>query len=88
MKVVTINGNGGGDWDVSIHKFGCRDIKREITKGGFRRDYFIEEIDSKREHWLEYNADFIAEGGESSAWPMHFHPCTAGLPDGGEYGKA
>lgn len=88
MKVVTINGMSEGDYDVAIHRFGCRDIKRAVNKGGHTRDYFVEEIESKRDHWLDYNADFIEEGGESNAWPMHFYPCTDGLPDGGEYGKA
>lgn len=88
MKVVTINGNGHDEYDVAVHKFGCRDIKRAVNKGPFPRDYFIEEIDTKREHWLDYNQDFIRDEGEDGAWPMHFYPCTAGLPDGGHYGQA
>lgn len=88
MKVVTINGNGHDEFDVAIHKVGCPAAKRDIVKDGFARDYFVEEIDTKRAHWLDYNNDFINEGGEDSAWPMHFHPCTAGLPDGGDYGQA
>lgn len=88
MKVVTINGNGTDMYDVAIHKVGCPAAKRAIMKDGFPRDYFVEEIDTKREHWLDYNYDFINEGGEDNAWPMHFHACTEGLPDGGDYGQA
>ncbi len=89
MRVVTINGNGGTDpYDVMVHKEGCADIKKAIKRDGFPHESFTEDIESKRAHWLEYNADFIAEGGEDSAWAMHFYACTDGLPDGGHYGKA
>lgn len=84
MKVVTINGNGGSDpYDVMVHKFGCADVKKAITRGNFPHDYFVEETESKRDLWLNYNSDFIAE--ESGAWDIHFYACTAGLPDGGKY---
>lgn len=84
MKLVTINGNGNNDYDVSVHRAGCADVPKAI-KG---HDHFLEEWDSKRDLWLDYNSDFLAEGGEEAAWPIHFYPCTAGLPDGGHYGKA
>lgn len=84
MKLVTINGNGNNDYDVAVHKAGCADVPKAI-KG---HDYFEEEFETKRDLWLDYNSDFIAEGGEENAWPIHFHPCTKGLPDGGDYGKA
>ena len=82
MKVVTINGNGNNDHDVSVHRADCGDVTKAI-KG---HDFFVEEVESKRALWLDYNSDFLAEG--SGAWPIHFFPCTAGLPDGGDYGKA
>lgn len=84
MKVVTINGMFAGDKDVSVHRADCKDV----AKATLRRDHFTEEFDSKRELWLDYNADFIEEGGEDNAYAIHFLPCTAGLPDGGHYGKA
>lgn len=88
MKVVTINGSGGTDpYDVMVHKFGCKDIKKAIMRDGFPHSYFVEEFESKRELYLDYNSDFINEGGEDSAWPIHFYPCTNGLPDGGDYKK-
>lgn len=84
MKVVTINGNGGTDpYDVMVHKHGCADIKKALKRDNFPHDYFVEEFESKRALWLDYNSDFLAEG--SGAWPIHFYPCTNGLPDGGSY---
>ena len=82
MKLVTINGNGQNDYDVSVHRADCADVAKSI-KG---HDHFFEEWETKRDLWLDYNADFLAEGGPDSAWPIHFYPCTTGLPDGGEFG--
>lgn len=80
MKVVTINGNGGNDYDVSVHAADCRDVPKAIRGHG----YFVEDVPSKRELWLDYNSDFLAEG--SGAWPIHFYPCVKTLlPDGGVY---
>lgn len=79
MKLVTINGNGGNDYDVAVHRADCADVAKAI-KG---HDHFDDEFETKRDLWLDYNSDFLAEG--SGAWPIHFHPCTAGLPDGGTY---
>lgn len=79
MKLVTINGMYATDHDVAVHRADCKDV----AKATLGRDYFTEEFDSKRELWLDYNADFLAEG--SGAWFIHFHACTKGLPDGGNY---
>lgn len=84
MKLVTINGNGRNDYDVSVHRADCADVAKSV-KG---HDHFFEEFESKRALYLDYNSDFLAEGGEDAAWPVHFYPCTAGLPDGGDYKKA
>ncbi|ALY08875.1 hypothetical protein GALAXY_31 [Arthrobacter phage Galaxy] len=77
MKLVIINGNGGNDHDVAAHRADCQDVAK-ATRG---HDFFTEEHESKRAAWLDYNADFLAEG----AWPIHFHACTRGLPAGGSY---
>ena len=77
MRLVTINGNGQGDYDVSVHRADCADVAKAI-KG---HEHFYEEFDSKSDLWYDYNSDFLAEG-EDSAWPIHFHPCTKGLPKG------
>lgn len=79
MKLITINGNGQGDYDVSAHRADCADVPK-AKKG---HEWFEDEVESKRELWLDYNSDFLAEGG--GAWPIHFYPCTAGLPDGGKF---
>lgn len=83
MKLITINGNGQGDYEVAVHRADCADVKK-ATRG---HDFFEEEFDTKRELWLDYNADFITEDDEDAAWPIHFHPCTKELPDGGHYTK-
>jgi hypothetical protein len=79
VKVVTINGNGKNDYDVSVHRADCNDVTKSVRG----HDHFFEETESKRTLWLDYNSDFLAEG--SGAWPIHFYPCTAGLPEGGSY---
>jgi hypothetical protein len=79
MKLITINGNGGNDHDVAVHRADCADVPKAIRG----HDYFNDEFESKRALWLDYNSDFLAEG--SGAWPIHFHPCTKGLPDGGNF---
>lgn len=79
MKLTLINGNGGTEPDVAVHKAGCRDV----AKAGRGHDHWDEEHDSKHDVWYDYNADFLAE--DSGAWPLTFYPCTKGLPDGGEY---
>lgn len=79
MKLITINGNGQGEYDVAAHRAGCQDVAKAI-KG---HDWFEDEAESKRELWLNYNSDFLAEG--SGAWAIHFYPCTKGLPDGGRF---
>lgn len=79
MKLVTINGNGRSDHDVAVHRADCRDVKKDIRG----HDWFNDEFETKRELWLDYNADFLDEDG--GAWPVYFHNCTKGLPDGGEY---
>jgi hypothetical protein len=79
MKLVIINGNGGNDYDVAAHRADCQDVAK-ATRG---HDFFVEEHDTKRAAWLDYNHDFLDAPGQ--AWPIHFHPCTKGLPDGGEF---
>lgn len=78
MKLVTINGNGQNDYDVSVHRSDCGDVKKAVRG----HDHFFEEFESKRALWLDYNHDFLDGSG---AWPIHFYPCTAGLEDGGSY---
>lgn len=83
MKIVTINGTYVNDYAVAVHRADCKDVKKSIRG----RDWFESEVETKRDHWMDYNADFFNESGEDAAWPMHFHACTAGLPDGGHFTK-
>ena len=84
MQLATINTDGHNGHDVTVHKAGCRDIKKDANpRNWFPLEVWVEEFESKRELWLNYNADFLAEG--SGAWQIHFMACTAGLPDGGTF---
>lgn len=86
MKLSWLNGSGSNEPDVMVHARGCRDIKRSETRQGITTTGIQDvEFDTKREAWLDYNEDFLEEGGPESAWPLTFYPCTNGLPDGGEF---
>lgn len=68
--------NGGLKHDVEAHAEGCREIPV-----GFFVDTDTMLAKSSRDLWLDYNSDFLAEGGADNAWPIHFAPCCyqAGL---------
>lgn len=78
MRLVTINGNGNNDYDVSVHRADCADVAKAI-KG---HEHFFEEFDSKSDLWYDYNSFFLEDGEESGAYPIHFYPCTRDLPRG------
>lgn len=80
LSITLINTDSG----VIAHKTGCRDIARDIKTHGlgpFPADHFVEDSTSKRQTFLDYNSDFIAEGGEENAWPIDWKPCCNSLPD-------
>lgn len=76
--------NFNTDTDVEVHRPNCQHI------GNFRRnrrlwdeaDAGLADLDTAREAWEEYNADFIAEAEEmgepveSAAWQVTVFPCT------------
>ena len=75
------------DGSVRAHAAGCRDIGRETTRG---EEHWTEEHATKRDAYLEYNADFIyeADGDESNGYVIDFAPCCNAMPAGGyPYGK-
>lgn len=76
MDITIINGRYG---EVIAHRTGCRDI----AKDALHCETFNETTTSKREAFLDYNADFIgeADGDESNAYPIEWKPCTDDLPD-------
>lgn len=73
-----------GDGTVEGHRAGCRDIARSITSDGMFGDDspWTEEFTSKRDAFLAYNADFIAEadGDESNTYEIRWLPCADFLP--------
>lgn len=72
------------DTEVEVHRPDCQHIDK------FRRnrlfwadaDAGLAELDTSREAWEKYNADFIAEAeemgepAESAAWSVTVFPCT------------
>jgi hypothetical protein len=70
------------DGAVHGHKAGCADLKRSKAYALHRDEQFEVEVTSKREAWLDYNADFIAEGGEDNAYPVEWFACAKHVPEG------
>ena len=71
--------NSIGKFDVEAHKPGCRDIAKKSD--GSMPEPWIVEIETQREAYLEYNADFIEESGEEDGhWHIEFFPCTGKVP--------
>jgi hypothetical protein len=68
------------DGTVHGHKAGCADLKRGAAYRNHKDEQFEIEVSTKREAWLDYNADFIAEGGEENAWPVEWLPCADHVP--------
>ena len=64
---------------VAGHKAGCSDLKKLAQR---HEVLDVEETTSKRAAWLEYNVDFIAEGGVDNAWPIDWKACANHIPAG------
>lgn len=79
MELTLINTNG----NVIVHAANCADVARDVKKHGlgnhFPADHYSFNYSTKFEAWLDYNADFLAEG--SGAWTLEFKPCCT-LPTG------
>lgn len=79
MEITIIN-DVRGKADVVAHRAGCTHIKQDLNKsttGGV----YTQEYASKREAFLDYNADFIYDDDEDDAYAIHWEPCTADLPE-------
>lgn len=69
---------------IEVHGKGCADIAKKTRLGKFYNGTdtidFPDETD-ERAVWIDFNSDFLWEGGADNAWPMKFYPCThaAGL---------
>lgn len=72
---------------VKVHATGCADLSKAPTKRAAYNGIFeFNQPDgsSERDAWIDYNQDFLAEGGADAAWPLVFLPCCAAaglLPD-------
>lgn len=70
------------DGSVEAHRTGCADILRG-RRSAHDEVLAPEAWDTKRECFLDYNADFIAEadGDESNTYQINWKPCTDFLPE-------
>lgn len=66
------------DGSVAGHKAGCADIAKAKDLGDGEPWTFS--VANKREAFLEYNVDFIAEGGEENAWVIDWRNCANHVP--------
>ena len=76
MAKITVIHQGNGDTEA--HSAGCRDIARKLRTPEFLGTDdggCILEGATTREIWLEYNMDYLEEGGVDSAWGIDFKPC-------------
>jgi hypothetical protein len=78
-SITLINKNDGS---VEGHKAGCADIKRQGHKDHARfGDAWTLEVESKREAFLDYNADFLDEGqAEDEVYQIRWLPCANHVP--------
>lgn len=66
---------------VEAHSPNCQHLARYAKHPWFEPG-FSGDFDSPQEIFNDYNADFYAEGGDESCWPIMVYPCT-GLVDSG-----
>lgn len=60
---------------VEVHSPGCQHMARYKRNPWFQPG-FDEEFDSPQAVFNDYNADFYAEDGDDSCWPVMVFPCT------------
>lgn len=70
-RITVINNND----IVEIHGEGCADIAKK-AKQFLVEVLYTAEYSTVREVFLDYNEDFIEEGGEENGWPIKNFPCT------------
>jgi hypothetical protein len=79
IKLAYANGQ-----EIKVHSAGCADLKKAATKreahNGIHTQTFPAGTD-EREVWIDFNDDFLEEGGADAAYPLVFLPCCheAGL---------
>lgn len=70
--------------DIKVHAAGCADLNKAATKREAYNGIYTQTFPvgtTERDVWIDFNEDFLAEGGADAAWPMEFLPCCkpAGL---------
>lgn len=78
MASITIIHKSNGDTEA--HATGCRDIARKLKTPFFDGGAVID-AETTREVWLDYNSDYLAEGGSEAAWGIDFKPCCKLIVD-------
>lgn len=73
------------DGSVQGHKGDCADLKRGKS---YADEPWVLDVEDKAQAWLEYNVDFIAEGGEENAWDIKWLPCADHVPAGDPHKRA
>ncbi len=75
IALTFANGN-----DIKVHAAGCADLAKAPTKraayNGMHTQQFPAGTD-ERAVWIDFNEDFLYEGGAAAAWPLEFLPCCA-----------
>ena len=74
MAIITILNSLKTSASVEAHREGCADIARKLRARTHEESYTAE-FETTREVWLDYNLDFLDEGGPTSAWDIKFLPC-------------
>ena len=80
FQVVTMNMRDGS---VQGHIHGCADLKRGVKKFAepSQADDFMD-VETKADAWLDYNSDFLSEGGPDNAYDIQWLPCAKAVPEG------
>ena len=78
--VTLTNLNSNTDSTVEIHREGCRDIAHLVAAGWENNG--AAEYANRWEAYLDYNADFYAEGGRENCWHIDFKGCCRSLKNG------
>lgn len=81
-QVMVVNMRDGS---VQVHGVGCADLKR--SKAKFADDPTLWDCKDTADVWASYNSDFLAEGGETNAYDLHWLPCANHVPAGDNHAK-
>ncbi|QGJ92687.1 hypothetical protein QDA04_gp17 [Microbacterium phage Megan] len=70
--------------DIKVHAAGCADLNKAATKREAHNGIHTQTFPigtTERDVWIDFNEDFLNEGGADAAWPLEFLPCCkpAGL---------